>query len=96
MKIFIPHLLYTIILKDDSHKDLSGLPSCERIDNNTCILHIPKKMRKMVVVTSHETLHALQFICNSRGIDMVSEQEHVAYLMGYIMSKIHNVSLKAL
>lgn len=37
---------------------------------------------------AHEVTHVLQYICESRGIEFEKEQEHMAYIMGYIMSKI--------
>ena len=93
MKISIPHLSYTITLKDAYRKDMDGHPCCERISNGECIIWMPKKVRKEVTTLAHEVTHALQFIAHSRDINMVLEQEHIAYMMQYIMAKILNIKL---
>jgi hypothetical protein len=96
MKIQIPHLAYTITLKDAYHKSMGNMPSCQKVDNGNCIIWMPKKIRKEVTTVAHEVVHAVQFICNSRDIDMVQEQEHIAYMVQYIMAKILNVKLISL
>lgn len=37
---------------------------------------------------AHEIVHAIQFICRRKGIDMIDELEHVAYLADYITGKV--------
>ena len=38
---------------------------------------------------AHELIHVLQFICADRNMDFVREQEHMAYIMHYLMGKVY-------
>ena len=93
MKIYIHHLVYTIHIKDKYHKHMGNLPSCERMDNNNCILWLPKKIRREVTTVAHEVMHVLQYIAEARDINMTAEQEHMGYLMQYIMAKVLQIKL---
>ena len=95
MKIYLPHIHYTVILKDAYHKDMGIQPSCERVNFESCILWIPKKHRKATTV-AHEAMHACQYIAEARSINMISEQEHMAYIMGYIVAKIMGYEFKTI
>lgn len=88
MKINIPHLNYSIQVIYKPHKESNGLPCCERVNKSKCILWIPEKYKNLVTLIAHETMHVLQFIAEDRGIDMIREQEHMAYLMQYIMAEL--------
>jgi hypothetical protein len=37
---------------------------------------------------AHEAVHAVQYICADKCIDMTAEKEHVAYLVDYLLAKI--------
>lgn len=93
MKIQIPHLNYIVYVKDGYHNEFGNLPSCERLDFSSCCIHMPKKMRNQATTVAHEVVHAVQFIAEARHINMVLEQEHIAYMVQYIMAKIMGVQL---
>lgn len=63
--------------------------SCIRIDDNHCKIIYKSKPRPNDIPTlAHEVLHALQYMSESRGIDMTIEMEHMGYLMQYILNEI--------
>jgi hypothetical protein len=95
MKIYLPHIHYTVYLKDEFHKEMGNHPSCQRVNLESCILWIPKKHRKPMTV-AHEAMHACQFIAEARSIDMIQEQEHMAYIIGYIVSKVMGYEIKSI
>ncbi len=88
MKIYLPHLDYTILTK--SFKRHTGVPNARayarRIDASTVHLFLPKK--NMPGDLAHEVVHVLQYICNDRDMDFVQEQEHMGYLMHYILGRL--------
>lgn len=87
-EIDIPHLNYKVGVMTRAHKDMQKQPSCERVSKSKCILWIPKQYKNQVTVIAHEVIHALQFIASDRSIDMIAEQEHMGYLMQYIMARV--------
>lgn len=88
MKIYIPHLHYTILTKP--FKRHERVPNArayvERIDRNTVYIYLPKK--NLAGDLAHEVVHILQYICSDRDMDFVQEQEHMGYLMHYILGRI--------
>jgi hypothetical protein len=98
--IYIQHLGYTIHVKDikeaDNPKDFAMF--VEREDRNNCIMYLTKKkwVLKDIPALSHEIVHVLQFIADSRSIDMTFEQEHMGYLMQYIMCELLGYEYKKL
>jgi hypothetical protein len=36
----------------------------------------------------HEIVHALQYICERRGIDMEEEKEHMGYLASFLTEQL--------
>lgn len=86
-KIAIPHLGYTVIHGIKKHNTFTMY--CEKINNNSCAIYYPKKLSTNDLSTlAHEVVHALQYIAEARHINMINEQEHVAYLMQYILNEI--------
>lgn len=89
MKIYLPHLNYTIFVKPfKKAPDVmpNALTYCERINNKSCNIYVSKK--NIPGDLAHELVHVLQFICIDRNIDFTSETEHMGYLMHYLMGQI--------
>lgn len=88
MKIYIPHLDYTIITKP--FKAHSAVPNAqayvERIDDRTSYLYLQKKNTPPGL--AHEVVHILQNICADRDMNFIIESEHMAYLMQYILGEL--------
>ena len=89
MKIKIEHLGYVIHFKKEKPPK-EGLKACViQEDANSSTIYFPLKLNLInSSILAHEVLHAIQFMCESRLIDMIKEREHVGYLMSYIMNKI--------
>lgn len=96
MKIYIPHIHYTLKVKDVSKaksyvKELlkTKVACFHKEDNfNGCIyIKLPIKNFE-VPLLAHEVIHCLQHICETRNIDFVDEKEHMAYLMSWILNEI--------
>ena len=90
MKIYLPHLHYTIFVKVFTKKPpqlLHAKAYTEHTDSNTCTLFLEKK-RESPGDVAHELIHVLQFICEDRDMIFTLEREHMAYLMHYLMGKI--------
>jgi hypothetical protein len=92
MKILIPHLDYFVYVKDISEG--KGQPVwaeafCQADENSKeCTIYLAKNKKIPVELLAHEVLHAVQFICRRRNINMNDELENVGYLMQYIMHRI--------
>jgi len=85
--IRLPHLGYTVRIRGPKpHPD--GKPSAAWItrDNaDRCTIYLPNKLTPGMV--SHELVHALQYICEDRNMEFLTESEHTAYLMQYMMNR---------
>lgn len=46
-------------------------------------MHMPIEEHDLSTLV-HEIIHALQFICDDRGIEFTDEMEHMAYVADYI------------
>lgn len=91
MKIYIPHIHYTVLIRKRSEftGSISSLFLCERTDKNTSTLFIEYPLPKYSESTlAHEITHILQNICQDRHMDFIRENEHMGYLMQYIMNQI--------
>jgi hypothetical protein len=92
MKIYIPHLHYKINVSFKSKKFLDNLGiqcACEHIKNGEVTIHFKRKPKNTDFPSvAHEVMHVIQRIAHDRGIDMIKEEEHCAYLMHYILNKI--------
>jgi hypothetical protein len=89
MKIYIPHLNYTITVKEPKNppKELYNPKAWVHSEGSKgCTMYITKK--PLPSDLAHEVVHVLQFICLNRNIDFTTEQEHMGYLMQYIMGEI--------
>lgn len=91
MKIYIPHLGYTVEIK--KFKDDPRVPNAmawsETLgpDKSAIYIHQPIK-RVDTPLLAHELIHVLQWIAVARGIDFTQEQEHFAYLMQWVMNEV--------
>lgn len=89
MKIYIPHLHYTVNVKTFK-KPPEETPNAKRyvesIDGNTSNMYLPEKNTPTDI--AHELIHILQNICLNRNIDFSTETEHMGYLMQWLMGKI--------
>lgn len=89
MKIKIEHLGYVIHFKKQKPPRGDLVACVIQEDKNSSIIYFPVKLNLMnTPLLAHEVLHAIQFMCESRLIDMIKEKENVGYLMSYIMNKI--------
>lgn len=88
MKILIPHIGYTVCVKQ-KNKSQRFSAWVIKDSSNQCSLYIKQPIAENEIPTlAHELVHVLQYIAESRNIDMIQEQEHMGYLMGYLMQKI--------
>jgi hypothetical protein len=88
MKIKIPHLGYTLIVKqpDGSQKWKAWVT---HDSTNQCTLYIKQPIiRSEDPTLAHELVHVLQYISADRNLDLTYELEHAGYLMGYLMNEI--------
>lgn len=91
MKIYLPHINYTVTvkqLKNPPEELLHCQAYAESIDKNNCIVYLDLKKKINAGDLAHELVHVLQFICLNRNINFTLEQEHMAYIMHYLMGKI--------
>lgn len=92
IEIYLPHLHYTIYVRLNSTVFLNRQGSecaCEGIDKSSLRLHFRSKPKPHNFPSvAHEVMHAVQWICQARAIDMVREEEHCAYIMQYILNQI--------
>ena len=94
MKILIPHLGYTVYIKDKKlakglvKNYLVKMEACrETINNNSSIIWIKLPIKPIDVPTlAHEVIHVLQHIAKEKDIDFIKEEEHFAYLMHFILN----------
>jgi hypothetical protein len=98
MKILIPHLFYTIEVKDKKlakgkvkrYLEEGDFYACyEAINKNNSKIWIKLPVKPTEVPTLvHEIIHCLQHLSRERDIDFKSEEEHFAYLTQYILNQI--------
>jgi hypothetical protein len=91
MKIYIPHLHYTIKVNFKATKYLNsvGLEACVLYNKNNLVLCLRREPKPIDFPTvAHEVLHLIQYICRDRNINMTEEIEHCGYLMQFILNKI--------
>ena len=90
MKIVIPHIAYTVYVKDiDKNPYGNSIAYAWKLDENSCELFFKKNLKpKDAPTVAHELVHVLQYICEGRGIDFSSEREHMGYIMQYMMNEI--------
>lgn len=88
MKIYLPHINYTVHTR--VFKYHARVPNArayvKRTDKNSCIIYLPKRTSSSDL--AHELIHVLQYICTDRDMDFVQEQEHMGYIMHYLMGRI--------
>lgn len=88
MKIYIQHLAYTILVKEPD-KYSRHVAYVHKDNKSQCTIYIKRPVKfKETPTLAHEIVHILQYIAESRSIDMTYEQEHMGYLMNYIMNEV--------
>ena len=87
--INLTHLAYKVFVRRFRRSPAetpNALAYVEYIDDNSCALYLPEK--SMPGDIAHELVHVLQKICLARNMQFTLEQEHMAYLMHYMMGRI--------
>jgi hypothetical protein len=87
--INLPHIAYTVFVrrfKRAPRRLPSALAYVEYRDENSCALYLPDGSTAGDI--AHEIVHVLQKICLARNMTFTLEQEHMAYLMHYMMGRI--------
>lgn len=88
MKIKIPHLGYTLLVKEPQKEvEFTAYVIRDNKSQSTLYIQTPIKSKDMATL-AHELVHVLQFIARDRNIDMVDEMEHMGYLMNYLFNEI--------
>nr|AKH47789.1 hypothetical protein [uncultured marine virus] len=72
---------YTTIFDEDENMNLNIGVFYEKIEKNV------KRIECMPMII-HEIVHALQYICERRNIDMEEEKEHMGYMASYLTEKL--------
>jgi len=95
MKIQIPHINYTVTIKDINKTNKINIfknkPTglAEQVDKNNAIIYLPKKISHYHHgIVGHEIIHVLQFIAEDRNMNFILEQEHFAYIFMYLFGEI--------
>lgn len=98
MKIPLPHLGYSVYIEDITKyngkgKDKTFLENAEMfvesLDDHSSIMWITYPVEKEDIPTiAHETVHVLNNICKARLMTFENEEEHMAYIMQYILNAI--------
>jgi hypothetical protein len=86
--ISLPHIGYTVRVRPPKlHPDGTMPPAwTEEASANHCVVYLPANADPCMV--SHELVHVLQHICHVRDMAFLTESEHTAYLMQYLMGEI--------
>lgn len=98
-KVIIPHLAYTIYLKDlrkpskvvkDAMKDSTFVykACCEKGTHFSAIYMFLPIKESDIPTLCHELTHAMQNICESKGIDFIRERESIAYMYQYALNEL--------
>lgn len=75
---------YTTLMSKDELWNIEIGVFFEDIESNV------KRLESMPFI-AHEVIHALQYICEERGIDMELEKESVAYMGTYLLQSLIEV-----
>lgn len=60
----------------------------ERDSRDSATIYIPLPVSRNDMPTLvHEIIHVLQYICESRHVDFIQEQEHMAYIANHIFNQ---------
>lgn len=88
-KIYLPHIDYTIfIIEGGKPPTDNAIGWVVPLGEKGCEIHLTAKIKKNPLDLAHEVIHILQLICAERYMNFSLEQEHMAYLMQYIMDQI--------
>jgi len=91
-KIFLAHLRYTVKVREITPKmktpsEIQGADAYTTFyDDQNCTIFLKKNTPIRVV--AHEVTHVLRDLCIERHMDFTKEQEHMGYLMQYILGRI--------
>jgi hypothetical protein len=87
--IYLPHLNYTVRVRDIKtlKEDRGSAHACIIYDNkHGCTIYLPPKCLPPAV--AHEVTHVLYHICRERSMSFLNEEEHMAYIMQYVVGRI--------
>lgn len=87
MRIYLPHINYYVQVKFLSGKTVFKAVT-KKDSENQCTIFLSKREKNNSPLIAHELVHVLQFICDSRLIDFVHEQEHLGYIMQFLLGRI--------
>lgn len=86
--VYIPHLNYTVRFrpfKKPPPAIRNARAWIRRDDANGCTIYVgPRETPSQI---AHELVHTLRYICIDRHMDFEDEDEHMAYLMQYLMGQ---------
>lgn len=92
MKIYLPHIHYTVLVKDISlyrGDPERGNAFCVRVDKNTSEVFIKTPVKVTDFPTlGHELVHVLKNICDDRNMNFLEETEHMGYVMQYLLCQV--------
>lgn len=89
MDISIPHLNYTVKVRPFKKPPGSIAEASawiDRVDKFHCVMYLRKGAKPPTV--AHELVHVLQHLCDVRHMGFTAEDEHMGYLMQYLMGRI--------
>jgi len=93
--IYLPHIHYTLRVRQIG-KIPSDIPTAlvyvQKDDMCGCTLYIDLTRKIVGPELAHELVHVLQLICESRSMDFKREEEHMGYIMQYLMATIMGYS----
>ncbi len=90
--IYLPHIHYTVKIREfkSPPKEISNAQAYTEHDKNgQCTVYLPKGKQEAGDV-AHELIHILQFMCLDRNMRFELEQEHMGYMMHYLMGCVFN------
>lgn len=88
MKIYLPHINYTVhvlTLKKGPFENTKAYTE-KGANGRSCAVYLPKKPTPSLV--AHELMHVIRYICKDRHMDFLLEEEHLAYTMQYLMGRV--------
>ena len=92
MSLYLPHINYTVRVRDmkslpKPHGSQTTVHACIIYEGkHGSTVYLPTKPAPPMV--AHELTHVLFHICRERHMDFLSEEEHMAYIMQYLMGQI--------
>lgn len=95
MKIYFPHIAYTVYVKDIKglKERLPGATAqTDCINRSTSIIWLKYPIDRTSPPTiAHEIIHVIRNILLDRNTRLKNENEHMAYIAQHIMGKVLNL-----